>query len=209
MRGNKKWERRWAIWAYLIFMCSVATVVLAHTFIDGYGFHIDYSISRYVGLTPWSAIFFFVCNCVVGVLLYRYLQKVQKTWKMSFAWWFCVILMLLMLIGLSMFPIGLFDEVWGNYGWVSWVHEICSKTMFLVAVLAGMETLIKFRNDLFTRIFGLLFEVYGFFCVFMTLFNVPFFNDYVLVFEWLFLAMHMTLLVSIPKFSRANMELAE
>ena len=199
-----KMDKSFVSSALKIFVLSSFVIVGVHAFFEGYGFHSEYSISRYVGLDYWSWIAFAVCNIVNGELVFRYLAGVRKQWGMSNRWWFCSLWMLLMLICLSICPVGLFDETWGEWGVVSTIHRITSWTMFLLAVLTVIETFIKFRNSKVIRNFGLILVGYGILCGAPILFGVNIVENLALFIEWGFLVAYMAFLLCIPYFETGN-----
>ena len=200
---NKKFVQS----AFLVFITSVIVIVLAHTFVDGFGFHLNYTISRYVGLTQWSATAFLICNVVVGILLFQYLKQIRDAWGMPKRWWYASTLMLLMLVVLSIFPVGLYDEVWGEFGMVSTIHRVSSATMFLLAIVTGLETTIKFRKSRFVKDFGAFFVVYGVAVATLFAADSPVFWNAALIEETMFLVLYLILIMGIPKFEVGNKKL--
>lgn len=193
--------------AFLVFMIVTFVIVFSHSFLEGFGLHFEYTISRYVGLTYWSAILFLICNLNLGGLIFRFLREIMAKWKMSKVWWICAVFMILMLILLSCCPVGLFDENWGDFGVVSLIHRFSSKAMFVAALFTAFETIVKFRKSRTVKIAGILFIFYGLFCVGSVLSDFSVFNQYILFFEWGFLVFYLVFLLMIPEFSKKNKEL--
>lgn len=100
---------QWIVLADLIlFVTSVLAVAINSL---KYGFHIDYTISRYVGLETWSAIVFGLGNVMVAYLSFRFLMWIQVRGKVPK--WLMLILagiFVVGLLGLSACPMGYFDE---------------------------------------------------------------------------------------------------
>lgn len=186
--------------AFAIFMMSVIFVVIFNSFVMKEGFHVEYSISKYVGLNLFTAGLFLACNVMVGWLLYQYLLSVKRNYKMSQAWWVCGVFMLVMLVGLSLCPVEYFDRfvTEGEHSIVTYIHFFTSRAMFFAAILTGIETLIRFWKINRAKWPALIFVVYGFFAAFCFLSKNEFFFAYELIFEWLFLALYMGLLAGIP-----------
>lgn len=107
----------------------VGAIVLAYVVRDG-GFHTEYSISRYVGREAWSAVIFALGNLVIAWQIYRYVRLAWEDYGK--VWLMLARLMLVGFVGLSFCPLGLFDEVYGNYGAVSVMHQIFSRGMFVM-----------------------------------------------------------------------------
>lgn len=193
--------------AFVIFMIVISTIVGVHSFVEGYGLHFSYSISRYIGLTYWSAGLFFGTSLLLFFLVYRFLKQTAKDWKMTRVWWLSSVFMVLMLVMLAACPVGLFDKTWGNFGIISILHQFSSRAMFLMAVLTGIETMVKFRKAKFIRFFAPFFVIYG--AVFATLATVGnwFVMDNMLFFEWGFLIFYLVMMLGIPSFVKGNKQL--
>lgn len=127
-------KERYVMVALAIFTVVVLGVVLVYCFRDG-GFHMEYSISRYVGREMWSAGVFLVGNLVIVGLMYEYVMEVWR--KYGKLWLTLMAVMMVCFVGLSLCPIGLFDANYGEYGVVSILHQIFSRGMFMtMAVIA-------------------------------------------------------------------------
>lgn len=202
-------ERADILVSFLLFMVVVSIIVFTHAFVEGYGLHFSYSISRYIGLTPWSAILFFLNSLVIAFFMYKYLRKTMLEWNMTRLWWLCSVLMLVMLVMLAACPVGLFDARWGDFGIISILHQFSSRCMFLLAVLTGIETMIKFRKAKFIRFFSLFFVLYGAIFAILTTVGNWFVLDNMLFFEWAFLAFYLIMMIGIPGFNIGNKHLDE
>lgn len=123
--------------ALSIFTTTTLIAVIANS-LNGYGFHWDYSISRYVGLEAWSSIMFGAGNFVVAYLMLKALWGAGRRWQMKWFYFVIVVVMLLAILGLSVCPIGRFDRIYeGEPGPVSLIHEFCSRTMFALMLLTS------------------------------------------------------------------------
>lgn len=131
--------------ALTVFMSTALIAIVANS-INGYGFHLNYSISRYVGLEAWSSLMFGISNVIVAVLMARYLWSLGRTWKMWKIYYVVVVVMIVMLLGLSICPIGRFDNIYqGEPGPVSIVHEYCSRIMFSMMIVTAFFWVISGR----------------------------------------------------------------
>lgn len=117
----------------LVFTLMLIGVIAVYVVRDG-GFHLEYSISRYVGREWWSAIIFALCNFAVMVLIWKYI--VREWEKYGKVWVVLMMLVTICFIGLSFCPIGLFDATYGDYGVVSILHQIFARGMFMVMAVA-------------------------------------------------------------------------
>lgn len=119
-----------------VFTGVLVAVVVAYCLRDG-EFHAEYSISRYMGREAWSAVVFALCNFVVVWCLGRYVREAWKAYGK--VWLVLMIVVMACFAGLSLCPIGLFDETYGDYGVVSVLHQIFSRGMFAaMAATAGV-----------------------------------------------------------------------
>lgn len=178
-----KGQKRWMLEAIGVF---VSTSLLAVTFNSlQYGWHWDYSISRYVGLETWSAILFALGNVLVAGLFGRYLYTVSEKWQMPRWFYWVTVVMAMALIGLSVCPIGYFDLVGTGYASSapSRIHEICSRLMFFCMLL--MAFTVQWRGCVQTRVrcCCVMFVLYGFLCLSGYFLKADWFVQSVLVFE--------------------------
>ncbi len=154
-------NRWWMINALSIFVTTTLIAVVANS-LNGYGFHLNYSISRYVGLEMWSSIMFGVGNFFVAYFMLKFLWTAGRRWRMGWYYFVVVIVMLLALLGLSVCPIGRFDRIYdGEPGPVSLIHEFCSRTMFLLMLVISWMALLCQRTGKRTRIACGVFIVIG------------------------------------------------
>lgn len=182
-----------------IFYCVVISIiVLSHSFLEGYGFHLDYTISRYLGMTYWSAILFLITSIISSIALFKFVLKFKKEHEMNVLWLAFAILMLVGLLGLSFCPIGLFDRVYGEFGIVSRCHRFFSITMFSSSIAFAGLSFLKFKEK-FTRINLAIFAVYGTIVAISYAINNPFLMNYIFIFEGLFLIWIMVILYDLSK----------
>ena len=137
---NKKLVRL----ATLLFVLTVVIITFIHSLTKG--FHLNWSISRYMGSEPWSAILFCLSNFVVIALVLKYLYGVKKEHHLSTIWWILVLLMVVCYVMLSIFPVGLFDKMWGRFGTVSNIHQCSAYILFLMMILITAVTMYEVKK---------------------------------------------------------------
>lgn len=177
-----------------IFVVTAGMAVTINSLI-GTGFRLDYTISRYVGLELWSALVFALGNFVVAGAILYYLYEVIQAWKMPRVAYWCVVVMLVGLIGLSVCPIGYFDPVGAKYGTsvISLIHGLCSRTMFMTMMVMMIVVALNAMASRTTRVLGVVFVVYGLICLCGHLSQAEWFTGTVLVSESLYLISFMAL----------------
>lgn len=180
----------------IIFVFVVLCIVFGNSFLFGHGFHIEYSISRYIGLELWSAIFFFLNSLFLVNLLLIFYKKIKTTFKMPKLWQICFIIMIITFIGLSCCPVGFFDETWGDFGVVSHLHRFFSFSMFLISILVSIINFFKFQGRK-SKIITLSFAIYGTLFAISYAVNNSFVLNGFLFFETLFLLWFLTSLLVI------------
>ena len=175
---------QWIVLADLIlFVTSVLAVAINSL---KYGFHIDYTISRYVGLETWSAIVFGLGNVMVAYLSFRFLMWIQVRGKVPK--WLMLILagiFVVGLLGLSACPMGYFDEPGSPYGSSvpSFIHNRCSRIMFFSMLVLAAVIAAKLKLSKKMQIALAAYIIYGLFCVLAFLGHVGWFGQGILVFE--------------------------
>ncbi len=180
----------------LIYALATLIIVGGHSFLENYGFHLNYTISRYIGLNTWSAILFLITSIFVFINIIKYLKYLKTTFKMGTVWWVIAIIMMASLLCVGLFPIGYFDEVYGDFGLVSILHRITSSTMFCISVLLVFLTALKFRTEKLLFFTGIMYAIYG--LTFITLYalSVPILVNNIFIFESAFLVFfHIVLLL--------------
>lgn len=177
-------EKRPIMVAILVFVLTTVTIVLVNSYLL-HAFMPWYSISRYVGSETWSAIVFVFANMVVALKVLAYLYKVGEKWQFWHGYFWVVVMMMVGLIGLSVCPIGYFDQPGAAYATSapSHMHEICSRLMFVsMLVVASMVVFCK-RASRVTRMAAAVYVAYGVVCVFGFMTEASWFVRHVLLFE--------------------------
>lgn len=169
-----------------IFVVTVAFGVTVNTLVFGKGFHLNWSVSRYMGSEIWSAVIFVLGNSVVAGVVGRYLWLLGRAWKMPRVYYYCALLMVVGLITLSFFPFGLFD-VNGVKSIETFIHEVSSRTMFIMmmlmaAMLAGRRATAR------TRAACVVFVIYAVFCVTGHVSGAEWFVPLTLIYESVYIA---------------------
>ena len=177
----------------ILFWVNFALILAAHNLTGRAGLYIDYSISKYVGLSFPSAIMFLIVNTFVAISMWRYLKprlgdKIQKL-LMGF--------IVVTLILLSLFPIGLFDTIIPSpvifdRTPISFLHVLTSRAMFIAMCLFSLYTFYAGRrknlhNENTIKI-ALAFFIYAALCTFFYIFFSNIFWEIDLIFESLYIA---------------------
>lgn len=180
--------------AFVIFMVTSGLAVLVNSLL-GAGLRFDYTISRYVGLETWSAVIFALGNFVVAGAILYYLYGVLQDWGMPRLAYWCVVVMLVGLIGLSVCPIGYFDPVGARYGTsvISLIHGLCSRIMFMTMMVMMSIVALCAMASRKTRALGVMFVIYGLACLCGYMTRAGWFIDTVLISESLYLIGFMAL----------------
>ncbi len=176
-----------AFWAVFI------AILLTHIITGTADFCINYSISKYVGLSFPSAIAFLLVNVFVSVMMWQYLKpKLKSEWLKLL-----LKIIVVTLVLLSVFPIGLFDNIipepvlFGRTP-ISFLHVITSRTMFIAmaafSAMAFYEGKVKNLHDANVRKVALLFFIYAVICTFAFIFFSEIFWQIDLIFESLYIA---------------------
>lgn len=177
------------MWSALAIFVVTSGIAVTINSLLGAGLRFDYTISRYVGLETWSAVVFALGNFVVAGMMLKYLYGMAEIWKMPRWVYWLIVVMLVSLIGLSVCPIGYFDPEWAKYGTSapSLIHGLCSRVMFASMLVVVTMVVLCTLASKWTRIFAIVFVVYGAFCLYGYFSKVAWFEHTVLVFESLYL----------------------
>lgn len=152
------------LWIGLGLFVTVAVLIVVVNSLMGYGFHLEYSISKYVGMEVWSSVLFLLSNIVVASLVGRYAWGVGKVWKMPRLYYCGVFVIVVALLWLSVCPVGMCD-VDGSKSLMTWLHEIASRTMFLAMLVVGVIFAASKRASKTARLVALIFVICGTACV--------------------------------------------
>ena len=163
-------------------------IVGGHSFLENYGFHLDYTISRYIGLNTWSATLFLATSIFIFVNIMKHLKCLKDTFNMSNFWWIIAIITMVSLLGVGFCPIGYFDKIYGDFGPVSIVHRITSSMMFCFSILLVFMMTLKFRAEKPFFFASLLYVIYGLTFITLYMLNSQLLVNNIFIFEATFLA---------------------
>ena len=166
--------------AILIFILTIIGIVSTHIITSLTDFHIDYSISKYVGMSSVSSIVFLIANSLVAYFIWNEVgQKLNNKIQRAL-----IILIIISLIGLSICPLGFYDYVipepviFGRTP-ISLFHVVFARAMFaLMAIFAGYTFYLNDIKKKYKKIstkFSLGFVMYAVFCIVCCVFFPDFF----------------------------------
>lgn len=179
--------------ALAVFLVTSFAAIIVNSTLLGHGFHLEYSISKYVGLETWSAVLFTIGNFFVAALFGRYLWKLGEAWGMPRLFYYLIIVMVVGLLTLSFCPSGYFDFE-GKKNLITWLHEISSRTMF-VAMMAE-AALIAFwkKASRLAHALCVAYVVYAFICIIGYFTKGEWFLPLMMIYETMYLAAFMIML---------------
>ncbi len=199
VRDKVFWEKRRLMrMAMAVFLGETVVIVAVNSFVLGYGFHLDYSISKYVGLETWSSLMFAALNGLVVYGMGAFLLALGESWKMK-SWYFWVIVFMTVgLVGLSVFPCEYFESR-GLGTTITVMHQLTSQMMFFNMLVIAIAMGIRSQVGTGMRFWCAMFVVYGAMCVIGFLGEKGWFMSRVLIFETLYLFSFMLLCMEILK----------
>ncbi len=179
--------------AMILFWVNFFAILIIHNLTGRAGLHLDFSISKYVGLSFPSAIAFLIVNTFVALSMWQYLKPKLKDNIQRWLMLYIVVTLIL----LSLFPIGLFDEIirapiiFGRTP-ISFLHVITSRTMFVAMTAFALYTFYagkrKNYHDKTIIKTALAFFIYAAICTFTYIFFSNVFWSFDIVFESLYIA---------------------
>lgn len=173
--------------ALAMFLITATLGVVVNSFVFGKGFHLNWSVSRYVGSEIWSAVVFALGNAVVVGVVMKYLWRLGEAWKMPRVYYYCAFLMAVGLIWLSVCPVGFFDME-GEKSVISLFHEWSSKTMFIMMMVVAAMLARNRRAKAGSRAISATYVIYGIFCVTGYLTAGAWFTPLILIYETVYIA---------------------
>lgn len=194
-RRNAQLPSKWLIVGAMAVFLGVAFIAIyINSFVFGYGLHLDETISHYVGLELWSAVFFTLGNIFVSIFMAMYLWRMGRVWKMPKLFYWVIVLLVVTLIGLSVFPSGIYNDGSGKTSIVTWAHMIMSRAMFTAMMLVAAMIVMCRRANKIAHIANVIFLIYAVTCIggFMT--GAEWFTGHVMIFETAYLAAFMVVL---------------
>lgn len=179
--------------ALAIFLVTAFASIIVNSTLFGHGFHLEYSISKYVGLETWSAVIFAIGNCFVAALFGKYLWKLGEAWKMPRLFYYLIIVMVVGLLGLSFCPSG-YNDFAGQKSLITWLHEICSRTMFVAMMMEAALIAVWKKAGRLAHALCVAYVVYAVICIVGYFSDGEWFLPLVMVYETVYLAAFMIML---------------
>ena len=121
--------------ALLIFIAEFLGIMGYYWIFDGRAGDASLTISRYVGLNPWSCAVFLVCNLAISILVVYHL--ITACAKRGVIWRFLMYVFAMAFLALSVSP-HLPDE-----GMSSTIHRFFAGVMFVDMALVGVVTMAR------------------------------------------------------------------
>ena len=178
--------------AVIIFIITFLGILFMHNITGLAGINLNFSISKYVGLSSFSSVAFLISNSIVAYIIWRELSKVSlKKFQRRL-----IAFIVICLIGLSICPIGLYDYIvpepviLGRTP-ISFLHVVFSRAMFVA--MAGFSAYTFYLNDFkrkyksITTKVSLAFVAYAVACIACYLFFPNFFWSFDLIIESVYL----------------------
>lgn len=163
--NSPKTPSKWLIVsAMAIFLGTSMLSIAVNSTIFQHGFDISKSISHYVGLEIWSAVFFTLANIFVALLTGTYLWRLGEVWKMPRLFYVLIVALAANLIGLSVCPSGMFD-VGDSTSIITWLHILTSRAMFIIMMLLAVMVILCRRANTTAHIVNVIFLMYAVFCL--------------------------------------------
>ncbi len=184
-----------ALFAYLL---VALVIVLGNSFLKNFGFHTEYTISRYIGLSTWSAILFGISSLFIFWQVLKYIIFIGKTKKMNKLWWIISIITVSALISVGLCPVGYFDQTFGDFGTVSIIHRLSAFIMFCGSIPMILLTALKFKETKSLLIPSIIYIIYSLAFVICYSLNVEIFFNSILFSEAVFLTNFYIIMLLIP-----------
>lgn len=188
-------------YSMIAFWAVFCAILITHIVTKTADLRLDYSISKYVGLSFPSAIAFLIVNVFVSCMMWQYLKPKLKSDMQKVL----LKIIIITLVALSVFPIGLFDNIipspviFGRTP-VSFLHVITSRTMFVAmaafAALTFYEGKSKKLHDDIIQKTALAFFIYAAICIVAFVFFSAFFWQIDIIFESLYIAFFFILVMT-------------
>lgn len=184
---------KYIVTALGVFLVTAFAAIIINSTVFGHGFHLEYSISKYVGLETWSAVVFAIGNCFVAGMFGKYLWKLGEAWNMPRVFYYLIIVMVAGLIGLSFCPSGYFDMD-GQKNLITWLHEICSRVMFLAMMAEAALIAIWEKAGRLAHAPCVAYVVYAIICIIGYFTEGKWFLPLLMVYETVYLTVFMVML---------------
>ncbi len=203
--GVKEFGKKNLVVGSIIFSLATFAILLA-VWLFAEPFNPKHSISYYVGYTIPSAIAFLIVNILSVYNMHKFYIGVinrsfdpghkelivpgfknRKALNFSANFYYVLgVLIMIGLIGLSVFPIHLFERMNPALGFTSEFHRIFSRSMFVIMSIQCFYTGWHFRQQKKVLIPNMIFAVYAIICCTAFLATSSFFWTYDFIFESVF-----------------------
>lgn len=180
--------------ALATFLATAFAAILANSSIMGHGFHLEYSISHYVGLETWSAVMFTIGNFFVAAFFGTYLWRLGEAWGMPRVFYYLIVIMVVGLLALSFCPSGYFDVEGGSKNLITWIHEISSRTMFIAMMLMAALIAMWKKASRLAHAICVSYVVYAIICIIGYFTQGEWFLQGLMIYETVYLAAFMIML---------------
>lgn len=157
MISEAKPRKKLYLFAQLIFLLEFLGIIGYYWIFDGHMGDASLTISRYVGLNPWSCAVFCACNVAITVMTIWHIATNCE--KRGFIWRFLMYGFALTFLALSIVP-HIPDE---NAAAVT-IHRFFAGSMFVAMALIGIYTLIKTRRK-WLMLYSTLFVILALFFI--------------------------------------------
>lgn len=175
----------------LMLIAEVLGIVGYYWIFDGRAGDASLTISRYVGLSPWSCAVFCFCNLIIAILMVY--QLITACARRSAFWRFLVYVFAMSSLALSISPHTPDEGISFD------IHMFFATTMFISMALTGIVTIVRAERKALT-LCSMLFVIYAiFFCICGAM-RMPWFMDSVLWYESSYLFAFFGLII--PEFSK-------
>lgn len=184
MRDVKRWPILAALGTFLV-GGGVAVVrgILSEAYMGrAQAWALGNTISYYVGTSTWAAVMFAVLNFVTVLLIGYYLWQVGQVWQMPRIYYHLVVILAVAFVWLSVCPVYYADYM-GHVSLVSRMHEVASRTMFVMMALIVLLMVLNRTASTGTRALGVVYLMFAIVSVFGYLTNGAWFTSAILVWE--------------------------
>ena len=165
----------WA--AFVIFTINICATIGYYWLFGGYLGNISLTVSRYVGLEPWSAATFLACNLAVIALLVFYTTSLQVK---RLSWHLLVCTFAISFLALSLCP----HRPTGDQ--IITIHRFFASVLFISLCCIATVTTSLTSNRL-ARLFCFIYMFYGFHFIIAYANHLPYLMDNILIWETLFI----------------------
>lgn len=184
MRDVKRWPILAALGTFLV-GGGVAVVrgILSEAYMGrAQAWALGNTISYYVGTSTWAAVMFAVLNFVTVLLIGYYLWQLGQVWQMPRIYYHLVVILAVAFVWLSVCPVYYADYM-GHVSLVSRMHEVASRTMFVMMALIVLLVVLNRTASTGTRALGVIHLMFAIVSVLGYLTNGAWFTPAILVWE--------------------------